>query len=167
MYDAVLASCRWLENTPWGVTVRDSSWMYPVVLWVHFVGLSIWLGTRLTVDLRLMGVGARRQTAVELSNGLFEWNWIGFAVAFLGGFLLLSAEATTYVTNTGFRLKLAVLTPLALMWHVVVQKKTWAWTRTGQTSAIGRWAGVIELLLWISVVTASVGFLLTNAVTHP
>ena len=167
MYDAVLASCRWLENTPWGVTVRDSSWMYPVVLWVHFIGLSIWLGTRLTVDLRLMGVGARRQTAVELSNGLFEWNWIGFAVAFLGGFLLLSAEATTYLTNTGFRLKLAVLTPLALMWHVVVQKKTRAWTRTGQTSAIGRWAGAIELLLWISVVTASVDFLLTNAVTHP
>lgn len=167
MYDAVLAGCRWLENTPWGVAVRASSWMYPVVLWVHFVGLSMWLGTSLTVDLRLMGVGVRRQTAVELSNGLFAWNWIGFGVAFLGGFLLLSAEATTYVTNTGFRLKLAVLTPLALIWHVVVQKKTRAWTQTGQTSAIGKWGGSIEFFLWISVVTASVGFLLTNAVTHP
>ena len=167
MYDAVLACCRWLENTPWGVTVRDSPWMYPVVLWVHFIGLSIWLGTSLTVDVRLMGVGARRQTAFELSSGLFGWRWIGFAVAFLGGFLLLSAEATTYVTNTGFRLKLAVLTPLALTWHLVVQKNTRAWTQTGQTSAIGKWAGLIELLLWISVVTASVGFLLTNAVTHP
>ena len=141
--------------------------MYPVVLWVHFVGLSMGLGTSLTVDLRLMGVGARRQTAVELSNGLFAWNWIGFGVAFLGGFLLLSAEATTYVTNTGFRLKLAVLTPLALIWHVVVQRKTRAWTQTAQTSAIGKWAGLIEFLLWISVVTAAVGFLLTNAVTHP
>jgi hypothetical protein len=166
MYDAVLACCRWLENTPWGVAVRGSSWMYPVVLWVHFVGLSMWLGTSLTVDLCLIGVGARRQTAVELSNGLFAWNWIGFGVAFLGGFLLLSAEATTYVTNTGFRLKLAVLTPLALIWHVVVQKKTWAWTQTEHPSAIGRWAGLIEFLLWISVVTAAVGFLLTNAVTH-
>jgi hypothetical protein len=114
-----------------------------------------------------MGVGARRQTAVELSNGLFAWNWIGFAVAFLGGFLLLSAEATTYVTNTGFRLKLAVLSPLALIWHVVVQKKTRAWTQTEPTSAIGKWAGLIEFLLWISVVAAAVGFLLTNAVTHP
>ena len=167
MYEAVIASCTWLENTPWGATVRDSSWMYPVVLWVHFVGLSMWLGTTLAVDLRLMGVGARRQTAGELSNGVFAWKWIGFAVAFLGGFLLLSAEATTYVTNTGFRLKLAVLTPLALMWHLVVQKKTGEWTRTGHTSPIGRWAGLIELSLWISVVTASVGFLLTNAVTHP
>jgi hypothetical protein len=167
MYNAVLASCRWLENTPWGATVRGSSWMYPVVLWVHFIGLSMWLGTTLTVDLRLMGVGARRQTAAELSNGLFTWNWIGFAVAFLGGFLLLSAEATTYAANTGFRLKLAVLTPLALIWHVVVQKKTRAWTKTEQTSAIGKCAGLIEFLLWISVVTAAVGFLLTNAVTHP
>ena len=167
MYDAVLACCRWLENTPWGAAVRASSWMYPVVLWVHFVGLSMWLGTTLTIDLRLMGVGARRQTAVELSSGLFAWNWIGFAVAFLGGFLLLSAEATTYVTNTGFRLKLAILTPLALVVRVVVQKKAGAWTQTGETSAIGKWAGLIEFLLWISVVAASVGFLLTNAVTHP
>ena len=167
MYDAVLAGCRWLENTPWGVTIRASSWMYPVALWVHFIGLSMWLGSSLTVDLRLMGVGARRQTAAELSNSLFPWNWIGLGIAFLGGFLLLSAEATTYVTNTGFRLKLAVLTPLALIWHLVVQKKTRAWTGTEHTSAVGKWAGSIEFVLWISVVTAAVGFLLTNAVTHP
>ena len=140
--------------------------MYPVILWVHFVGLSMWLGSSLLVDLRLMGIGARRQTATELSNALFIWNWIGFGVAFVGGFLLLSAEATVYVTNTGFRLKLAVLAPLALIWHVVVQKKTRAWTETGQTSVIGKWAGALEFLLWTSVVAASVGFLLTNAVTH-
>jgi hypothetical protein len=167
MYDAVLASCGWLENTPWGVMVRDSAWMYPIIRWVHFVGLSMWLGTSLTVDLRLIGVGERRLTAAELSSGLFAWNWIGFCVAFLGGFLLFSADATTYLSNPGFRLKLVVVTPLALIWHLVVQKKTRTWTQTGQTSAFGRWAGLIELLLWISVVTAAVGFLLTNAVTHP
>jgi hypothetical protein len=162
MYHAVLACCRWLENTPWGVTVRDSAWMGPVMQWVHFVGLSMWLGTSLGVDLRLMGVGERRLTAAELSNGLFAWNWIGFSVAFLGGFLLFSADATTYVSNTGFRLKLVVVTPLALIWHLVVQKKTRTWTQAGQTSAFGKWAGLIEFLLWISVVTAAVGFLLTN-----
>jgi hypothetical protein len=167
MYDAVLTGCKWLEDTPWGVMIRASSWMYPVVLWVHFVGLSLWLGTTLTVDLRLMGVGARRPTAVELSNGLRAWNWIGFGVAFLGGFLLLSAEATVYVTNTGFRLKLGVLLPLALIWRVVVQNKTRAWTQTGHTLPIGKWAGAIEFVLWMSVMTAAVSFLLTNAVTHP
>jgi len=167
MYDVVLAGCRWLENTPWGVAVRGSSWMYPLALWVHFVGLSVWLATSLAVDLRLMGVGSRQLNAVELSTGLFAWNWIGFVIAFVGGFLLLSAEATTYAANTGFRLKLIVLIPAALIWHVMVQKKTQAWTETARTSAIGRWAGLIEFVLWISVVSASVGFLLTNAVTRP
>jgi hypothetical protein len=166
MYDAVLACCRWLENTPWGVTVRDSAWMGPIIQWLHLVGLSMWLGTSLTVDLRLMGVGERRLTAAELSNGLFAWNWIGFCVALLGGFLLFSADATTYVSNTSFRLKLVVVTPLALIWHLVVQKKTRTWTQTEPTSAFGKWAGLIEFLLWISVVTTAVGFLLTNAVTH-
>jgi len=165
MYEAVLACCRWLENTAWGVTVRDSSWMSPVILWVHFVGLSMWLATSLAVDLRLMGVGQRRLSAAELSNGLFAWNWIGFSVAVVGGFLLFSADATTYVSNTAFRLKLAVVIPLALMFHVVVQKKTQTWTHTGRTSASGKWAGLIEFLLWTSVVTAAVGFLLTNAAT--
>jgi hypothetical protein len=166
MYDAVLTFCRWLENTPWGVTVRDSSWMYPVALWVHFIGLSVWLGSSLAVDLRLMGVGARRQTAVELSDRLFSWKWIGFGVAFAGGFLLLSAEATTYFANASFRLKLAVLTPLALTWHLAVQKNTRAWARHEHTPSAGKWAGSIEFLLWMSVVAASVGFLLTNAVTR-
>ena len=166
MYDAVLAACRWLENTPWGVSIRGSSWLYPVVLWVHFVGLSMWLGTALAIDLRLMGIGAKRQTAVELSKGLFAWNWIGFGIAFVGGFLLLSVEATTYVMNIGFLLKLAVLTPLALIWHVMVQRKIQAWSETERTSALGKWAGLIEFVLWVSVVTASVGFLLTNAITH-
>jgi len=124
----------------------------------------MWLGTSLAVDLRLMGVGARRQTAVELSDGLFSWKWSGFGVSLVGGFLLLSAEATTYVTNTSIRRKLALLTPLALTWHLVVQKNTRAWTQNEHTSAIGKWAGLIEFLFWISVVTASVGFLLTNAV---
>ena len=167
MDDAVLAGCRWLESTPWAVMVRDSSWLYPVMKWVHFIGLSVWLGTCLTVDLRLIGVGERLQTAADLSNGLFAWSWIGLLVAFLGGFLLFSVEATTYVWHTGFLLKLAVLIPLALLWHVVVHKNAGAWTRTAHTSAIGRWAGLIELVLWMSVVTASVDFLLTNDLTYP
>ena len=54
MYDVVLACCRWLESTSWGVAIRTSSWMYPVVLWLHFIGLSMWLGATLSVDLRLM-----------------------------------------------------------------------------------------------------------------
>ena len=162
MNDAVLAACRWLENTSWSLAIRESALAYPVLQWMHFVGLSLWLGACLAVDFRLMGIGPRRQTAAELSNGLRAGKWIGCGVAFAGGFLLFSAYATMYVSNDAFVLKVAVLTPLALIWHLAVQKRAGAWTEAEHTSAIGKWAGVIEFVLWISVVTAAVGFLLTN-----
>lgn len=166
MPDAVMAACRWLEGTPWGSTIRASSWMFPVVLWVHYVGLSLWFATTFAVDMRLMGVGARRHTAAELAERLRGWQWVGFGVAFLGGFLLLSAEATVYVTNIGFRLKLGVLGPFALAWHLIVQTRTAEWTATEAGMVTGKWAGCVECLLWIAVVIAAVTFQLTNAITH-
>ena len=150
MDDVLLAACRWLENMWWAAAIRESPLAYPVLQWIHFVGLALWLGACLAVDLRLIGVGPRRLTAAELSDGLRAWKWVGCGIAFAGGFLLFAAYATMYLSNTAFVVKVAVLTPLALIWHLVVQKRAVAWT------------GAIEFVLWILVVTAAVGFLLTN-----
>jgi hypothetical protein len=156
MYAALLVFCKWLENTPWGVSTRTSLWLYPFVQLIHFAGLSLWLGTNITVDLRLLGIGKQRQTAAQLSNSLFVWNWIGFCIVVLGGFLLFSSTGTTYVTNPAFRIKLGVLVPVALFWHVLVQQKLPAWGDAQDTPATAKMAGLAEILLWISVVTAAV-----------
>ena len=57
MYGLLQAFAKWLEGTPWGVGVRTSLWAYPFTQLVHFTGLSIWLGTNLALDLRLLGCG--------------------------------------------------------------------------------------------------------------
>ncbi len=156
MYEAFVEFCKWLESTPWGAYVRTTDWAYPSIQLIHFSGLSLWLGTNIAVDLRLLGVGKHRQTAAQLSGGLFVWNWIGFCIVVTGGFLLFSATATTYVTNPAFRIKLGVLVPVALFWHLVVQQKTPVWGRAEDAQPAGKLAGLVELLLWISVVTAAV-----------
>jgi hypothetical protein len=46
--------------------------------------------------------------------------------------------------------------PLALIWHIVVQQKTRTWGQTSDTPTAAKLAGLVELLLWISVVTAAV-----------
>jgi hypothetical protein len=145
-----------LQGLPWATAVRESPWMYPFVQLIHFSGLSLWLGTNVAVDLRLLGVGKKTQTASELSDELFAWNWIGFAIVVLGGFLLFSASALMYVANPAFRIKLTMLIPLALAWHIGVQVKTRAWGHMPDTPAVAKLAGLIELLLWLSVVTAAV-----------
>jgi hypothetical protein len=156
MYQALVTFGKWLESTWWGTGVRTSLWVYPFIQLIHFSGLSIWLGTNAAVDLRLLEVGKKRQTAAQLSDALFVWNWIGFCIVVLGGFLLFSATATTYLANPAFEVKLGMLVPLALVWHIVVQQKARTWGQVPDTPAIAKLAGLVELLLWISVVTAAV-----------
>jgi len=156
MQDALLSFGKWLESTPWGSFTRTTLWGYPFVQLTHFSGLSLWLGTNIAVDLRLLGLGKKRETAGQLSDSLFAWNWIGFGIAVLGGFVLFSATATSYVANPAFQVKLGILVPLALVWHIVVQRKARSWGAGPDTPAIAKLAGLVEFLLWICVVTAAV-----------
>jgi hypothetical protein len=146
----------WLQGTWWGVWISSSSWVYPFVQATHFIGLSFWLGTNVAVDLRLLGLGKKRETAAELSENLFILNWIGFGVAIFGGFLLFSSSATTFITNPAFRIKLGILVPTALITHIVVQRRARVWGAAAEVSGAGKVWGLIELLLWISTVTSAV-----------
>lgn len=73
-----------------------------------------------------------------------------------GGSLLFAARATMYVINPAFRVKLGMLVPTALVWHIFVQWKTRGWGQASETPVIAKLAGLVELLLRISVVTAAV-----------
>jgi len=156
MHDLLMSFCQWLETSPWGTPTRVTTWFYPYIQLIHFTGLSIWLATNIALDLRLMGVGKWRRTAAELSQDLFVWNWIGFCIVVTGGFLLFSAAATTYVINPAFEVKLGMLVPVALLWHVIVQWRSRTWGKAPEVPGAGRLAGLIELLLWLAVVTAAV-----------
>src|ERR1700722_9755206 len=127
MHDLLVTICKWLENTPVGTWVRETLWGYAFIQLIHFSGLSLWVGTNVMVDLRLVGLGRRSETAAELSESLFVWNWIGFCIVVLGGFLLFSAGPTAFIANPAFQVKLTILVPSALVWHIFVQRKTRTW----------------------------------------
>ena len=103
-----------------------------------------------------MGVGKRRETAAQLRDDLFAWNWIGFCIVVLGGFLLFSSTATTFLVNIAFRWKLGFFVPVALLWHVFVQWKAREWGTTQDTPTIAKFSGLAEILLWVCVITAAV-----------
>jgi hypothetical protein len=135
---------------------RESIWAYPFVQLIHFTGLSIWLGTNLALDLRLLGVGRQKATAAQVAQELFAWNWIGFAIVLTGGFMLFSGIATAFIGNIAFQWKLGLFVPLALIWHVLVQRKARDWGQTIDVPGAGKAAALVEILLWICVVTAAV-----------
>src|ERR1700761_1526428 len=106
MHNFFIAFATWLQNTWLALYISGSTWAYPFVQATHFTGLSLWFGTNLALDLRLLGIGSKQQTAGQLSESLFAWNWLGFCVAILGGFLLFASSATQYIFNPAFDIKL-------------------------------------------------------------
>jgi hypothetical protein len=156
MHDLVMAIAEWLESTPWGVVTRESTWAYPFVQLIHFTGLSVWLGTTFALDLRLLGVGSRRATPAQVAQELFVWNWIGFIISLIGGFMLFSGIATLFIDNIAFLWKLGLFVPLALIWHVVVQRRARDWGQGPDAPGIAKLAALAEILLWICVAAAAV-----------
>jgi hypothetical protein len=147
---------QWLQNRPFALAIAGSDWIFPFVQATHFTGLSLWVGTSVAVDLSLLGVGKKSSPSLQLSQSLFIWNWIGFAIAITGGFLLFSISAATYLTNAAFLTKLGVLIPLGLVLHIVIQRKAPTWEQAAEPPSIAKIAGLTELLLWLSVATAAV-----------
>jgi hypothetical protein len=156
MYRLILAFANWLQDTPMALAVGGSDWAYPYVQLTHFTGLSLWVGTSVALDVRLLGFGKARQSPAELLDALFVWNWIGFGLTILGGFLLFSIAAASFVSNLAFRTKLGILIPLALALHIFVQAKARAWSVTPDPPPAAKLAGSVEILLWLAVATAAV-----------
>jgi hypothetical protein len=146
----------WLQHRSFALAVATSDWAYPFVQATHFTGLSLWVGTTVATDLSLMGLGNEYQSPFQLFNALLIWNWVGFCIAVFGGFLLFSASAATYVINPAFLIKLGFLIPAALILHIVIQSKMRVWGQQLEMPRVARIAGLVELLFWISVVTAAV-----------
>jgi hypothetical protein len=156
MLSFFMAIAKWLQGTWWALDISGSTWAYPFVQLTHFTGLSLWIGTNLALDFRLLGFGKKSRTAAELSRALFAWNWTGFCIAVAGGFMMFSSAATKYIPNPAFEVKLGILIPLALITHIVVQQKARVWGATQDVQPAGRFAGLLEMLLWLCVVTAAV-----------
>lgn len=139
---------EWLSTSPWANAMNGPEWAFPVVQSLHFMGFALSIGTIAIVDLRLLGIGMRRQSASELAAGLNRWTWIGIALMLITGLLMFSADAVRYHYNPSFQFKMICLM-MALLFHVTLHRRA---VRPGASPWLGKLAGASSLLLWTAVV---------------
>ena len=154
MQDFLLNFGNWLQNTWVGLWVSGTIWGYPYVQLTHFFGLSLWVGAIATVDFRLLGLVGRRQTASQLAEQLSPLKWTGLGIAVMGGLLLFSGIAATYIQNPAFLAKLPLLL-LGIAYHIVIQRKMRKWGDSVVTPPMAKVAGFTELALWIGIIFAA------------
>ena len=157
-----------LESSALGTGIRNSLVLFPFIEAAHVIGLTLVFGTIMIVDLRLLGLASSRRTYNRLASELLRWTWAAFALTLVTGLLMMVSGATVYFANTYFQIKMALLLLAGLnmlVFQFTIGKVIDKWQEPRPTPPMARAAGVLSLVLWISVIIAGrlIGFTTTGA----
>lgn len=148
----------WLEGSALGYAMRNSGvWTYGIVNLAHILGVATLFGSILMLDLRLLGVW-RNIPLASLSKPATALSSAGVILAVLTGLGLLATQATEYLGNPFFYIKIPAIV-LGLV-NVLLISRSAAWvahksralsTREERQLAV---MGGASLLCWLTAIAA-------------
>jgi hypothetical protein len=147
---SLLPFFQWCYATGIGETIRESTWLFPVIEAFHLLGLGLTAGAVLIVDLRLLGVGLIRQPAAQLWAGARPWLLGSLTLMLTTGPLLFLSEAIKCYYSFPFWVKMTSLL-LVLLFTFTIQRRLTRTDPAGDRTRAGRLTAVISLVLWFGV----------------
>jgi hypothetical protein len=142
-----------IENTWIGEFMRAYWWAFPTAEALHFVGLSLLVGSLAIIDLRVLGFA--RNLSVRAIHQLLLWTWVGFAINLVTGLLFIFAQASFYYPNVAFRVKLVLILLAganALWFQRTVQGELPDWSDDAEAPRQAKVIAGVSLGLWVSVI---------------
>lgn len=143
-----------LEQTAWVKTLGTTGWMYSTVAVTHYLSMFWFIGSIAVVDLRVMGLAARRRGVGELAEQLFPWAWIGFTFAVISGFLMFATDAGDWAPDKVFHVKLALIAVSAIF-ALIVQFSARKWAQNPEIPRAAKIIALISLLLWVVTILSA------------
>ena len=153
---SLLRFCQWLATTPGSIALHESRYMYLIVLAVHVLTLSVFVGTAVMIDLRLLGMTLARVPVSEVMARLLPWTTAGFLVMITSGALLFYAAPMLRYQNIFFRFKMATLVLAGVnvwVFQRTVYRKVADWDLDPVPPRRARVAGGLSLVLWAVMIT--------------
>jgi hypothetical protein len=147
---------QWCEAMWLGNAIRSSLWLFPVIEAVHLLGLCVLGGTIIVVDLRMLGLGLRRQPIAQLARDMRPWLTASIAVMFLTGTALFLSESVKCYYSASFWVKITTI-PLALAFTFTIRERiarrsgldATAWTRLAAVTSLALWFVIAAAGRWI------------------
>src|SRR5690606_36025074 len=97
----------WMQTTWINGLAVNYSWTWPMLETLHFVGMSLLIGSIIIMDLRLIGV---QRVIPSLSvHSLLPLAFIGFGINLLTGIVFLFGDPYRYAVNISFQLKMVLV----------------------------------------------------------
>ena len=144
-----------LQHNSWIVGMNTSPWIAAALEVIHYFSFFVVVGAMAIVDLRIMGLAGRKQSATELAEQAFPWIWTALGFAVLSGFVMFAGQATDYFHNSIFHGKLLVIL-LASVFGAWVQHGVPNWDRSPAAPAWAKIVALISLALWVGAILMGV-----------
>jgi hypothetical protein len=155
---------EWIKATPIGAFVRDSTWAFPALQSLHFIGMSLLIGVVGVIDLRVLGVA--RGLPIHPLHRFLPLAFVGFGINLLTGIMFFCHDPYVYAFNPSFRIKmlLILLAGLNALWfRLGVFLDVDKWGPGIEASRLAKIISALSLLIWIGVITAGRFIAFTSA----
>jgi hypothetical protein len=150
MWESFRPFFEWNDHAMWGKAISGTVWMFPVIETIHILALTVMYGAMIMVDLRLLGLGMRRQPVNLLTRNLEPYMTWGVITMLVTGYFLFASEAMKCFANEGFKMKMEILFPA-----VIFQFTLFRWvTRQDdekRPKLLGALVAVLSFALWVGV----------------
>ena len=130
-----------------------STWGWPAVESLHFIGLVLLIGNVGVFDLRMVGLA--RGIPMRALHRLVPWGIAGYALNVLTGFLFVVSAPDQYLFNPAFQTKLSLM---AVAGFNVLVFYRFVWARVaaadaGEDAPRGaKIAAAVSLTCWVGVI---------------
>ena len=145
---------EWLEYTSLSIWVAESIWGYPIMLSLHILGLAVVVGIFTVYNFRLLGFF--NSLEFEPFLDFFRLAWLGLLVNFVSGFTLFSSQATFYVTNIPFLVKIfSIISGSLLALKIQLRLRSMVKARENRITKPNwedRFYAMISLIIWTSAI---------------
>ena len=143
----------WMETSALGQLMRDSVWLFPAAEILHFIGLSLLMGSVIIVDLRLLGF--TEQVTLQSVYRFLPLSLTGFGINLLTGVLFCFTDPYRYYPNFAFRVKLflILLAGLNVLWFkLAVYRDSIKMSAQDNTAPVAKIIALLSLLIWTAVI---------------
>lgn len=145
---------EWSQASSLAVFIHQTKWVFTTIEVFHVVMISLVIGTIAVVDLRLLGFIPVKRPFTELAREVLPLTWTAFVLAALAGSLLFISQATEYLANTAFWIKMSIMALAGInmvVFEFITAHGVQAWNVSPTPPLPARLAGGISLTCWILV----------------
>ena len=150
---------QWCEATAIHDAIANSRWAFAAIESIHLLALAAIGGAVLVVDMRLLGLGLKRQPIADVSHSAFPWMVGSLLVMLTTGIALFLSEPLKCYNSTPFWVKMTALA-LAMLFTFTIRRKVTHADESRARPILDKLVAVVSLALWFSVGAAGrwIGF---------